>query len=79
MVISGVIIHTIQGEAEKIKDAVCAIEGIELQHIEKNAQIIVTLEAENLSASEDVCKQIAAMKHVTGIFPAYINFEDEAI
>lgn len=77
MVISGIYIETIPGEAYKAAEILAEINGVEVQHIEDDYKIILTIEAESINKSYEIAETFKPIDGILTICLAYSNFEEE--
>lgn len=77
MVISGIYIETIPGQATIAASALQKIDGVEVHHIEDNFKIILTIEAETINDSYKIAETFKPIDGVLTICLAYSNFEEE--
>ncbi|QED47851.1 chaperone NapD [Cytobacillus dafuensis] len=77
MVISGIYIETIPGEAYKAAEALREIDGVEVHHIEDDFKIVLTIEAETISKSFEIAETFKPINGILTICLAYSNFEEE--
>ena len=77
MVISGIYIETIPGEATKVTQSLQKIHGVEVHHIEDNFKIILTVEAVTIDGSYKIAEKFKLIDGVLTICLAYSNFESE--
>lgn len=77
MVVSGIYIETIPGEANKAAALLNEINGVEVHHIEDNYKIILTIEAETINKSYEIAETFKPIDGILTICLAYSNFEEE--
>lgn len=77
MVISGIYIETIPGEASEVAQALQKISGVEVHHIEDEFKVILTVEAETVDGSYKIAEKFKQVDGVLTICLAYSNFENE--
>ncbi len=77
MVISGIYIETIPGEAYKVAQSLQKMSGVEVHHIEDKFKIILTVEAETVDGSYKIAEKFKQIDGVLTICLAYSNFENE--
>ncbi|WP_077215356.1 chaperone NapD [Bacillus dakarensis] len=79
MVISGIYIETIPGQALAAANELVKKEGVEVHHIEDDLKIILTLEAESVDRSYKVADTFKEVDGVLTICLVYSNFEDDPL
>ena len=67
MDISGLIIDTQEGDAERVADAVAALDGVELLRVIPPSRVLILVEAEGIDPSMEVSKRIWAIPGVAAI------------
>lgn len=78
MPIAGVVISTIPEKVEDVYRNLERYEGITTYGIHQNSQIIAVFEADTSRELERMGERLRQeLDGILGIFPAYINFEDE--
>ena len=79
MLIGGVAILTQPDKTESILDTLQEIQGITTYGIHKEYHIVTVLESDSLKGLEELTDQIGKnIPGVLGVYPAYVNFEDES-
>lgn len=76
MVISSLLIETMENQTEAVAKKLSNIEGVEVHHIE-GYKIIITVEAETIDQSYDITKEFINIEGVIIINLIYCNFEDD--
>lgn len=76
MVISSLLVETLQDQAEVVAEKLAAIEGVEVHHIE-DYKIIITVEAETIDDSYDITKEFVQIPGIIIVNLIYCNFEDD--
>ena len=76
MVISSIIIETLENQAKEVAAQLAEIQGIEVHHIE-DYKIIITVETETLDDSYALTKDFVNIEGVLTINLVYCNFEDD--
>ena len=77
MVISGIFIETIPGNAKMVSEQLEEIDGVEVHHIEEDYKIVFTLETETVDQSYRISETFKTIDGVLAIYLVYTNFEDE--
>jgi len=77
MVISGIYIETIPGEASNVSKSLKKIQGVEVHHIEDEFKIILTIESDTVDSSYKIAEKFKLIDGVLTICLAYSNFESE--
>lgn len=77
MVISGILLQTEEAMAEEAAVLVKKVKGVEVHHIENGNKIIITLELPTLDDSYRTGEHLKQLEFIQGVYPVYINFEDE--
>lgn len=77
MVISGIYIETIPGDALKVSQSLQKIDGVEVHHLEDDFKIILTVEADTVDGSYKIAEKFKQIDGVLTICLAYSNFENE--
>lgn len=67
MDISGLIIDTQEGDAERVAAAVTALDGVELLHLVEPSRVAVLVEAEGIDPSMDLSSRIWEIPGVVAI------------
>ena len=76
VVISSLVVETVQEYTEQIADQLKELEGVEVHEI-NGYKIVVTIEAPTVDASHDVASSFLQYAGVLGINLVYVNFEDD--
>ena len=80
MPIAGVIITTVQEEAENVLIKLKDFENVSTYGIHKENNIVAVFEGDTINELEDINNEITKeIKGVLGVFPAYVNYEDDEI
>lgn len=77
MVISGIYVDTIEGQAGQAAERLAEIPGVEVHHIHENRKVIITIETDTVDISYKTAEKFKEIKGVLGICLVYTNFEDE--
>lgn len=77
MVISGIYVETIPGQAEHAAEKLASINGVEVHHIHEGKKVILTLETETVDQSYRTAETFKEIAGVLAICLVYTNFEDE--
>lgn len=78
MPIAGVVIVTVPDKTSAVLQGLKQISGVTTYGVHKENNIIAVLEAESSKGLENLSRQITQkFDGVLGVFPAYVNFEDE--
>ncbi len=78
MPIAGVVIVTAPEKSMKVLDQLKTIENVTTYGIHKDNNIVAVFEGDSPKALEELNKKILnEIPGVMGIFPAYVNYEDE--
>lgn len=77
MVISGIYVETIPGQAEHAAEKLASINGVEVHHIHEGKKVILTLETETVDQSYRTAETFKEIDGVLAICLVYTNFEDE--
>ncbi|MFO1443792.1 chaperone NapD [Bacillus sp. Bva_UNVM-123] len=77
MVISGIYIETIPGEADNVSKALEKIQGVEVHHLEDGFKVILTVESDTVDGSYKIAEKFKQIDGVLTICLAYSNFEGE--
>ena len=76
MVISSIVVETVQDKVKQVAEKLGECEGVEVHHVE-GYKIIITVEAETLDASYDLTKDFIQITGVLAVNLIYCNFEDD--
>jgi len=80
MPIAGVIITTAQEEVENVLIKLKEFEKVSTYGIHKENNIVAVFEGDTINELEDINNKITKeIKGVLGVFPAYVNYEDDEI
>lgn len=79
MVISGLYINTLPGQAVDTAKRIEKIKGVDVYHIEEGCKIIITIEAETIDKSYKIAETIEKDEDVLTVCLAYSNFEEEPL
>ena len=80
MPIAGVIITTAQDEAENVLIKLKELEKVSTYGIHKGNNIVAVFEGDTINELEDINNKITReIKGVLGVFPAYVNYEEDEI
>ncbi len=79
MDISGLIIDTQEGAAERVAEAVAALEGVELLKVVPPSRVLCLVEAEGIDPSMEVSERIWAIPGVAAINLACHYHDVEAL
>jgi nitrate reductase NapAB chaperone NapD len=78
MPIAGVVIVTAENEAEEALVKINAMENVTTYGIHKENNIVAVFEGESPKALERLNDKILKeVKGVLGVYPSYVNYEDE--
>lgn len=77
LVISGIYVETIPGQAEYAAKKLAQLNGVEVHHVHEDIKVILTLETETVDQSYRTAETFKAIEGVLAICLAYTNFEDE--
>jgi periplasmic nitrate reductase NapD len=77
MVISGIYVETIPGQAEQAAEKLAYIKGVEVHHIHEGKKVILTLETVTVDQSYRTAETFKEIDGVLAICLVYTNFEDE--
>lgn len=78
MPVSGIVIRCLDGSAEAVADLVAAFEGVEVQGVLPDGQIVAVVEADTVQGEVDLVSQLHEVADVVTVRLAYHNFEDVA-
>ena len=76
VVISSLIVECLPSDADRVADALAALEGVEVHGCE-DGQVVITIERETLAESHDLANSFTQMDGVTNVNLVYANFEDD--
>ena len=77
MVISSLVIETIEGTTEAVAKALVEVDpGVEVHEI-VDYKVVVTIEAETLDDSHAIASKFIPLEGVIGVNLIYANFEDD--
>ena len=80
MPIAGVIITIVKEEAENVLIKLKEFEKVSTYGIHKENNIVAVFEGDTINELEDINNKITKeIKGVLGVFPAYVNYEDDEI
>jgi len=80
MPIAGVIITTLQEEAENVLIKLKEFKKVSTYGIHQGNNIVAVFEGDTINELEDINIKITKeIKGVLGVFPAYVNYEDDEI
>ena len=78
MPIAGVVVLTKAEEAMNVLEALKKFDNVTTYGVHKENNIIAVLEAEETKSLEKISQKISSeISGILGIYPAYVNFEDE--
>jgi periplasmic nitrate reductase NapD len=77
MVISGIYVETIPGQASLAAERLADLSGVEVHHIHEDKKVILTLETDTVDSSYRTAEKFKLIDGVVGICLVYTNFEDE--
>lgn len=77
MVISGIYVETIPGQAERVAEKLLAKNGVEVHHIHEEKKVILTIETVTVDQSYRTVETFKDIDGVLTICLVYTNFEDE--
>lgn len=78
MNISGIVVQAAREHLDSVLDAVGALPGVEIHHVERDAgRAVATIEAEDTEAEMVMLKTIQDLPHVAMAELVYHYFEDE--
>ncbi len=78
MPIAGVVVVTLPEKTSEVLQALKRLSQVTTYGVHKDNNIIAVLESESTSGLERLSNRISrSIEGVIGVFPAYINFEDE--
>ncbi|WP_312470827.1 chaperone NapD [Neobacillus sp.] len=77
MVISGIYVETIPGQAEQAAAQLTKLDGVEVHHIHEEKKVILTLETVTVDQSYKTAEKFKDVAGVLAICLVYTNFEDE--
>jgi len=78
MPIAGVVIVIVEEKAEKILENLSNMENVTTYGIHKDNNIVAVFEGDSPRALENLTTKITKeVDGVMGIFPAYVNYEDD--
>ena len=75
-VISSLIVETMPENMASVEEALVQLDGVEV-HGREQGKIVITIEKETLSASQDLANDITKMPDVLAVNLIYANFEDD--
>ncbi|NOX37927.1 MAG: chaperone NapD [Calditrichaeota bacterium] len=78
MPIAGVVVVTVPERTSSVLQELKKLSNVTTYGVHKENNIIAVLESDTTKGLEQLSNQISqAIQGVIGVFPAYINFEDE--
>ncbi|OLS40348.1 chaperone NapD [Bacillus sp. MRMR6] len=77
MVISGIYVETIPGQANIAAKILAQKVGVEVHHIHDGEKVILTLETDTVDESYRTAETFKEIEGVLAICLVYTNFEDE--
>ncbi|MGJ7921557.1 chaperone NapD [Neobacillus sp. LXY-4] len=77
MVISGLYVETIPGQAKGVAASLDQIAGVEVHHIQDDYKIVLTIEADTIEKSYKTAESFNKINGILAICLVYTNFEDE--
>ena len=77
MAISGAIMKIQSARREDILSKVETISGVSFEQETPAGELILLIEAKDLSALHKICLRLEKLDGVLGIYPAYVTTEDE--
>lgn len=78
MVISSLLVETIEGKTNHVATQLEVIDGVEV-HAIKGLQVVVTVEADSVDKSHEIASSFIQIDGVVGINLVYANFEEETL
>lgn len=78
MPVSGIVIRCLDGSADAVAGRVAAFEGVEVQGVLPDGQIVAVVEADTVQGEVDLVSQLHEVADVVTVRLAYHNFEDVA-
>lgn len=76
MVVSSLLVETLQDKVQEVAEKLMTFEGVEVHHIE-DYKIIITVEAETIDDSYDITKEFVQIPGIIIVNLIYCNFEDD--
>lgn len=76
MVISSLVVDTVQDETTTVAQTLSEIPGVEVHEI-VGPKLVVTLESETVDTSADTATTFQEISGVLGVSLIYVNFEDD--
>ena len=77
MVISSLIVETMNDSIDAVAEALASMEGVEVHEKVDDYKIVVTIEAETVDDSHTISSSFINIPGVLGVDLIYFNFEDD--
>ena len=76
MPVSGIVVRCLDGCADAVAGRIAAFEGVEVQGVLPDGQIVAVVEADTVQGEVDIVSQLHDVEDVITVQLAYHNFED---
>ncbi|MFZ7943144.1 MULTISPECIES: chaperone NapD [Bacillaceae] len=77
MVISGIFVETIPGQASLAAGQLALLNGVEIHHIHEEKKVILTIESDTVDQGYRTAERFKEIDGVLNICLVYTNFENE--
>ncbi|SDC40894.1 MULTISPECIES: chaperone NapD [unclassified Candidatus Frackibacter] len=77
MLIAGALVEYEENLVKRVLNLLKNKEALTLYETEETGKVVVVIEAQNTNILEDKIKEIEDLDEVIGVFPSYINYEEE--
>jgi len=77
VLIAGALVEYEENLVKRVLNLLKNKEALTLYETEETGKVVVVIEAQNTNILEDKIKEIEDLDEVIGVFPSYINYEEE--
>ncbi|KXS37733.1 MAG: hypothetical protein AWU54_2266 [Candidatus Frackibacter sp. T328-2] len=77
MLIAGALVEYEENLVKRVLNLLKNKEALTFYETEETGKVVVVIEAQNTNILEDKIKEIEDLDEVIGVFPSYINYEEE--
>ncbi|SJZ92706.1 chaperone NapD [Selenihalanaerobacter shriftii] len=77
MLIAGALVEYDKNFNEKVLDLLRREENLTFYETEKAGKVVIVIEAQDTNILEEQIKELEGLNEIIGVFPSYINYEEE--
>jgi len=77
VLIAGALVEYEENLVKRVLNLLKNKEALTFYETEETGKVVVVIEAQNTNILEDKIKEIEDLDEVIGVFPSYINYEEE--